>query len=256
MIEPLQALLRSLGPFETVMYCLARLVERASDGRMRFIRYSIVAQPVPSVTDACLLTGRLRVRAAHRGDPLLRALPRPASVLEERFQNGAECLLAEIDDRFAGCLWISQGRYREDEVRCDYLWEPRALGAWDFDVYVDPSYRMSRAFLRLWQTAHRNLSARGVRWTVSRISSFNPDSLAAHARLGARRIASASFLVCGPLQLALFRTKRQMHISLSRRSVPVMRIPLPVSDIEAQRSVSGAGEEPEQSTGTSRPPVR
>ena len=57
--------------------------------------------------------------------------------------------------QFAGFLWLQIPRYVEDEVRCVYEMEPAGAAAWDYDVYVEPDFRFGKAFVRLWDAAHR-----------------------------------------------------------------------------------------------------
>jgi hypothetical protein len=83
---------------------------------------------------------------------------------------------------------------------------------WDFDVYVAPEFRLGRLFARLWDFTNSELRAQGFRWTISRISAFNPESLAAHSRLGARRLGSAMFLVAGPLQVSFASLPPYVHV--------------------------------------------
>lgn len=225
-----------LGAYEGVLFVFSRAVERLSAGRVRLIRYHFVTQPVAADTTRSGTTGKLVVRRASMGDAAVGTLPRPAAVIDRRFRSGDVCFVAEIDRRLAGCLWLAEGRYVEDEVRCDYAWRPHADAAWDYDVYVTPEFRLSRAFVRLWEVAHRYLYAKGIRWTLSRISAFNPESLAAHRRLGARRIGVGTFLVLGPVQIACLSASPYFHISLSPTSRP--KLVLSLSRLDGQNSSS------------------
>src|SRR5690606_27821891 len=97
--------------------------------------------------------------------------------------------------------------------RCDFRLEPAELAAWDFDIYVAPEHRMGRTFARLWEGANSYLRARGVEWSMSRISAYNAGSFKSHARLGARVVGRASFLFLGPLQLAWMSVPPYAHLS-------------------------------------------
>lgn len=140
---------------------------------------------------------------------------------------GAVCLAAENRDRFIGFIWLKEVEYPEDEVRCNYLLEPRGVSAWDFDVYIDPAFRFGRTFVRLWDCANAWLRERGYRWSLSRISAFNPESIAAHDRLGTRRIGSAIFLRLGELQVAFLDRAPFVHVGWGGDQTPTLRLAAP-----------------------------
>jgi hypothetical protein len=208
---------RQLGWLNGTLHLLNAALTRATGGCVRVHKYYFIAQPVSTQP---LLAGRrgasIEVRQVGQSDPLLRAFPRPAWVMPYRYGQGAVCFAAFKDARCVGFLWILLGPYREDEVRCRYIPLPQGKAAWDFDVYVYREHRNSLVFLRMWDEANRYLAARGVRWSLSRISAFNPGSLASHARMGARRIGSAVFLSIGSLQISAASVPTRFSISKSR----------------------------------------
>ena len=97
---------------------------------------------------------------------------------------------------------------------------PAGQAAWDFDVYVDPEHRSGLGFARLWDEANGWLRRRGVAFSWSRISAFNPGSLASHARLGARVAGKATFFRLGPCQLMIASLPPYFHISWRRQDMP------------------------------------
>ncbi len=208
------------------IYLADQLLSRPTGGRCRLLKYYVVAQPVA----AGLLPGRrgdsIAVTEVFAGDPLLEALGRPAAVIRDRYAQGARCLAASKDGRFAGCIWFVVGPYEEDEVRCRF--EPLPLGqrAWDFDVFIAEPFRGTLVFPKLWTETAKLMQTLGVQQTLSRISAFKPESLAAHARLGARVIAQASFLKLWGLEIALMRDGNGRRLGLSIRPAgrPVMRL--------------------------------
>lgn len=220
-----------LGPKDGLLYLTSRCLEALSRGRARIIRYYFVAQPVPAA-------GARSVRANPRhpvtptapGDPVVAAFPRPQTVIANRFHNGDLCLTAHADGRFAGFLWLARNAYDEDEVRCRYELAVPAQSAWDYDVYVEPDFRIGRTFMRLWDAANQHLAADGVRWSFSRISAFNPVSMQAHGRLGIRRLVTATFLCLGPLQIAVTNTRPRLHLSWSASHRPTLRLHPPQDD--------------------------
>ncbi|MEX2455418.1 MAG: hypothetical protein WD470_11980 [Rhodospirillaceae bacterium] len=187
-------LVREFGFANAVLYLLGRVIRRVCP-RVFLYRYYIVAQPVPPGDLLPPRRGRaISVRELRPGDPAFAGLPLDETVLAFRFRQDVVCLGAFQEGTVIGCLWLAFGAFEEDEVRCIFALEPAATTAWDFDVYLRPEARLGFAFLRLWDEANRILRARGAIWSVSRISAFNPGSLASHRRMGAVRIASLTAL--------------------------------------------------------------
>lgn len=214
-------LAKTLGLGTAAWYAVARSLEAVTFGRLRLIGYRFVAQPVPEQGQVAPGRGSsIELRILQSDDPLVSQLPRPPAVVAQRFRDGARCLAAVKSDRIVGFLWYKEREYIEDEVRCCYRFDP-AVAVWDFDVYVDPEYRLGRLFARLWDFANCELRARRYRWTISRISAFNPESLAAHSRLGARRLGSAVFIVAGSLQVSFASFRPHLHLGWRDEMYPV-----------------------------------
>jgi GNAT superfamily N-acetyltransferase len=217
-----------LGLANGAIYLAGRLLQRLSADRARIIRYKLVAQPVPQTPSRPPRAAtKCRIRTINANDAVVSAFPRPPQVISRRFADGATCFVAEVGDRFAGFLWLARNAYEEDEVRCRFELFPPELCAWDFDVYVEPDFRIGRTFSRLWEAANAHLSAQGVLWSLSRISAFNPESLAAHRRLGIREVGMATFLVFGSVQLSLYGKAPFLSISSSPLRRPRFRLSPP-----------------------------
>jgi hypothetical protein len=218
-----------LGIVDGSLWATGRILSIASANRCRLYRYYFVAQPVPSTRLAPEHgpTG-IVLRKIEPGDPLVMQFPRPQSVIAERYRMGAVCLAAEKQGRFIGFIWLKQIEYPEDEVRCNYVLEPPGVSAWDFDVYIDPDFRFGRTFVRLWDFANAWLRGSGCHWSLSRISAFNSQSIAAHDRLGTRRIGSAIFLRFGRRsQLALLDRAPFVHVSWRDAHAPTVHLTAP-----------------------------
>ena len=205
-----------------------RLLQRLSGGRMGLYAYLVVAQPVGAWQGPALRADpRTVVREVTPGDPLVAAFPRPATVNRARFDAGGRCHVVTVDGTFAGHLWLSQGHYDEDEVRCRFLLPPAPACCWDYDVYIEPRFRVGRTMARLWQAVDRKLADQGFRWTLSRIARLNTASLLAHEHLGARKIASAMFLVAGPAQVMMASCAPWLHFSFRRGNRATLHLPAP-----------------------------
>lgn len=227
-IDSVRQTLAELGVANGLLYLLGRALQKASGNHAFIARYHFVAQPIPA--DAAPSTrpsAKSRVRLVGPDDPVVAAFPRPAHVIAQRFRDGATCFVAENDGEFAGYLWLARNAYEEDEVRCRYEFGPPALCAWDYDVFVAPRYRAGRTFARLWDAANAHLAAQGVRWSLSRISTFNAASMSAHQRLGIEKLSSATFVVLGPFQFALLPDAPYVRLDSALGRRPVIRLAAP-----------------------------
>lgn len=228
--------LAQLGWGRYILCLMSRVLARATGGWARLVCYQLVAQPTPGMPGRlCHYSGQSSiVRRIEATDPLVAQFPRPPEVIARRFNDGAICLAATSGERFAGFLWLAHGAYEEDEVRCRYELVESELSVWDFDVYVEPAFRMGRTFARLWDTANVYMAEKGVKWSFSRISLLNVESLSAHARLGLHRLFSAFFLCFGRVQIAVIGVPPFVHVSGSERSRPILRLRPPVTSSPAQ----------------------
>lgn len=226
LVDRLSSPLHTLGRRNGLWYLLSRALERGSGGRVRLIRYLLVAQPLPEGPPArALRDPGVTVREAGPGDPLLQHLPHPAAVIRGRFAQGARCLAVVRGADPMAFLWWTEGPYEEDEVRCRFEPAPEGEAVWDFDVFVFPHHRFGTAFARLWGEAGARLRQRGYRASCSRISAFNAASVASHRRLGARVTGMRTFLVLGPLQVSWGRGRPGFHVSLRDAARPRVRVP-------------------------------
>lgn len=230
-LQSLRRTLLQLGALDGMLYCTHRALMALSGGRLRMHRYYLVAQPVasggPSAGRKSLKT---TVRLITADDPVVAQFPRPAEVLARRFEQRPSCFVAQSGECFIGFLWLAFDAYEEDEVRCRYELAAPERSAWDYDVYVEPAHRLGRCFARLWDAANAHLSERGIEWSMSRISAFNPDSLAAHRGFGVKKLFSATFLTLGSLQLMLSGAAPFVHFSAGEDARPTLRLALPERD--------------------------
>jgi len=208
-----RVLFAELGLWNASLYGAAYLLRRISS-RANIYKYALVAQ---AVRQEPLLPGRrhrgFTVRQISEAEYDLNWFPRPPAIIHSRYRQGAVCLVAFKDDAAIGCVWLSLGPYLEDEVRCFFVPQPANLAAWDFDVYLDPAYRATRAFACLWDAANAWLCDQGALWTMSRINAFNFRSLRSHQRLGAQQVGTALFICLGICQILLTTVRPYLHIS-------------------------------------------
>jgi hypothetical protein len=181
--------------------------------------YRFLAQPMRAQARLAPRRGQLfAFDLLHSARPVLAALGRPQAVLEQRFAQGAQCLVALREAELAGCIWFVHGCYREDEVRVDYLLPPDCV--WDFDVFVAPRERLGFLFARQWDALDALLHPKGTRYSISRVNALNHHSLASHRSLGALDRGWAVFICLGSAQLML--SSLPPHVGLGGR--PCLRL--------------------------------
>jgi hypothetical protein len=229
--EKISSAIRTFGVFDGALYSLDRFLGQV--GGPRIFRYYLVAQPVPPLCGNEKLMAGVAARFLAPGDPALALFPLTPEVLRYRFEQGALCLGVWRKDALLGCFWMVQGAYLEDEVRCRFLPVPQG-SVWDFDVYLLPQHRLGRGFVQLWEAAFAHMRAIGAGWSISRISGFNPRSLASHRAMGARIVGSVTYLKGKNRQLMIGNRPPFLHYSGKGGKAPALRVkaPAPVSPEE------------------------
>lgn len=209
---------KEFGPLAGLLYAIDRLLSALSPG-LRLFAYDLMVQPIAG---APLLERRsgssLLVRQIQAGDAELAQMPVPPAVIQARQEQDATCLGVFKQGTMIGYMWFCERRYREDEVRCDYLLEPAAQSVFDYDFYILPQHRMGRGFAALWDGANQHLGARGMRFTFSRVSRFNTASRRAHQHLGAVRVGRVAFLRLWSAQLMAATVHPYAHLSITERA--------------------------------------
>ena len=201
--QRLNFLVRELGVSTALLYLLDRLFRRISS-TCGLYYYLFVAQPLAAQPRLPPTRGKsFTFRLLQAPEPVLNRLDRPTAVINERFIQGAQCLVATKNDLLVGCIWFIRGAYLEDEVRVDYLLPPDSHCVWDFDVFVAESERLGFLFAKQWDAFDALLKPQGIRYTVSRINAFNQRSIASHRSLGAKDCGRALFLRLGQFQWML-----------------------------------------------------
>lgn len=225
----------AIGPADTSLYALSRLLWKISFGRVRLIKYYLMSQPVPPGELTPARRGRaILVSEGHPLEALQVPFGRPEEVIQRRLAFGCRFLLARKGTELVGFQWFTLEDYPEDEVRCLFRLRPGSHCAWDFDVFVKPEARSQPVFTRLWDACNAILRDEDVRRTLSRIDAFNQRSRQAHRRLGAAPVGWCAFLVAGRLQLSLFSGRPWIHLSTTTARVPE----LVVSDLGRSRGES------------------
>lgn len=209
---------KQLGIAGWTTYAVDRLLGRITRGRGGFHVLRFYVQPVPEMPDFAAKPGdaiHIAPIAPDTVDPA--AFGRPLEAIADRFGDGSVCIAALKDKELIGFMWLQAGMLRERIVRCHMHALPAGRVEWDYDFFIEPRYRFGRLFGRLWQVAAQSLRDRNVEATVSWVKLGNRASEQAHARLGARPIGWAVFLVLFGHQLMV--TSMRPRIAYSRPGV-------------------------------------
>ena len=209
--------LRTIGLTNATIYWLDRSLGKLTAGKLRVIKYYFLVQPLSSEIFSTR-GGSYSFSLATPSDYSTIEFPRPSHIIDERVRNGYQCIIARKNDKLVAFLWYNARFYLEDEVRCKYLLGCPDNSVWDFDVYIDPKYRLGRLFSQLWAFTSEHLQNNGIDWSFSRVHAYNHSSLGAHSKLGAETIGWASFLVVGPLQLSISTHKPRIQLGLRTHS--------------------------------------
>ena len=223
-LDNIRSSIKELGALNYALYCLDISLNRLSRGRIRIIKYYFYSQPVnpdPIVKNTDKRS--IKIFRIDRSDEIVQQFPRPAPVIHSRYDQKSICYAAIKEGRFVGYIWFTEGPYLEDEVKCRFSPIPEGQAAWDYDIYIEPKYRLGLAFQMLWDAANMHLYKNGFRWSNSRISAYNSTSMQVHKKLGAIRVGSASFVVIGTLQLVISSIFPRLQISIT--SLPQLKIP-------------------------------
>ncbi len=221
LIQRIHQLLLNFGWLNASIYLLGWLLDRISQNRVRIYKYYLVIQPVHK--KPFLSPGRgtnIKIRLIDKEDEIIHQFPRPFKVIQDRFKNGAKCLVAFKDQQFIGFIWLTFDGYQEDEVRASFIPSPIDNTAWDFDIYIKPDFRLGMTFARLWDEANIFMLMNKRNWTYSRVSAFNTESLKSHAYLGAKSFGSALFFCTTKWQITIASVFPYFHFSLHNDSKP------------------------------------
>ena len=207
---------REFGLFTGLLYGIDRFLQGLS-ANLRLYAYEIMVQPI---TDRPLLPARLakrlEIREIKEGDPEVLLMPARPDIKESRFRQNAICLGAFQNEQFIGYMWFCFREYEEDEVRCTFVLNPEAEAVFDFDLYIFPEHRLGLGFVGIWNGANQFLSARGIKYTYSRLTQFNVASRRAHDHLGWKRVGRTVFFQAWCVEVMAATVFPYVHVSLTR----------------------------------------
>jgi hypothetical protein len=168
-----------LGLAGVASYATARLLVRYD--WVQYARYAVIAVPVDTLPD---MPKGYRVAPLDAGALSDLTIDAPADVQADRFAQGMTCLGAyNAKDVLVGVIWVAPHGIIETDVQLAFTIPSTC--SWDTGLWIDPRYRLSRAFAALWAGAAMWMRDAGKRWSISRIADYNLASTLSHRRLGA-----------------------------------------------------------------------
>jgi hypothetical protein len=219
---------KAYGLLDGLLYLFNRFSARFLGKVLHVTRYQFLALPTNSVIPVPRRLGQ-SIETRYLGAAEIEALrlPRPTNVIQSRFRQGSSCLGAFKGDQFLGFIWLQESSLLEDEVRCRYILPIRGHCVWDYDLYIDPAFRNTGAFLKLWLDTVTILKSTQKHWSLSRVSVFAPNSLRAHIRMGAQPVGQAGFISLFRLQIMAASLPPYFHISWDSARIPNLKMRAP-----------------------------
>lgn len=110
----------------------------------------------------------------------------PAELVAQRFARGDLAYIGELDGRMLAHSWFHRGPEPFDEDAPIFpRWDVPTDAYWSYHAYTVPEARTSGVFVKLFQTALRELlTDRGAARVRCRVKAANAPSVALHERFG------------------------------------------------------------------------
>lgn len=184
-MKRIKSLIQQLGYIAAVSYITSRVLDKLFGIYVHHVKF--YSQPTSSALRVPeSKSSRYDFSWINQPEQILDELQRPQKVIEDRFKQGSQCLIAKQNNAFQGCLWLVQSTYIEDQFRATYHFPDNAV--WDYDVYITPKKRFSVLFAAMWDSADSWMKQHNFVSSLSRISAYNPQSVRSHESAGAKQI--------------------------------------------------------------------
>jgi hypothetical protein len=193
----------------------ARLWPAVSVHHERFYELTCAPKQFRGLRDLC-------VRLATPDDaPTLTALDAtPPALVAERFARGNLAYVCELDGRMLAHAWFHRGpRPFDEDTPLFPRWDVPADAYWSFNAYTIPEARTSGVFVKMFQTALRDLLLdRGAARVRCRVKVANLPSVALHERLGFVQLGTLIALTLPGARLLSWRGGGQVRRWIERRN--------------------------------------
>ncbi len=203
------------------VYVLKRLLHSVTTkASIQFVYlYSVPVEFDRKIKLPAFMKKNFKILLLQQDNEMLHCLPLSQKTIDYRFKQNAVCLLILKKGKPIGYFWLILKLYQEDIMYLDI--HLKAESAWDFDLWVHEDYRLSSAFMLLWEAALEYFAERGVKSIYSRISTTNNNSVQVHSKLGGRIISKLLFFRVGAIEFLLDFGKRRMsiHTPLRRKKL-------------------------------------
>lgn len=231
--------IRHMGFVGWAAYALDRALQRTTGGSIRFNVIHFYFQPSDSADlPAAKPSDSMRVGpiAPCQADP--GAFERRPEVIAERFRSGSTCIAALKGEELLGFMWLQFGSMYAPDLRLKLDIGNRADLAWDYDMFIQPKYRLGKVFGRLWAGANEELRKRGCIGTLSGVLIENGGSARAHVRLGARRIGWLAMICIGRTRINISSLRPWISLSRPDRQ-PTLRFGAALQRLESEAGSPG-----------------
>jgi GNAT superfamily N-acetyltransferase len=201
----------------------ARLSPAISIGHERFYQLAAPPKQFRGLRDLAVRTAGLADAAALAG---LDGTPQWR--FAERFARGDLAYVCEHEGRLLAQSWFHRGPAPFDEDMPQFpRWDVPADTFWSYHAYTRPEARASGVFVKLFQTALRELLLdRGAARVRCRVKIANAPSVALHERLGFTEIGTLVALNVPGARVLSWRGSGRARSWVERRSgASVMALP-------------------------------
>lgn len=171
--------LKMLGVAGVLSYAIARFAAKA--GVVGYRRFILVSVPVGGMPE---MPRGFETRLLSAAELRNHVIDVPEDAQHARFAQGLTCLGAfNGQGALVGVNWVGVDDFTESEVHVRFAL-PAGCG-WDCGLWIEPRYRLGRAFAALWAGTADWMQANSRSASISWIADYNLPSLLSHRRMGA-----------------------------------------------------------------------
>lgn len=207
-----------MGKVNAILYIFSRLLCRVSQG-ISLNRYYIFAFPAKekggeNFRFCAPYTFRLITNSVELEQDRLSQYE-----IRNRLDAGDKCFACFKNNILVAYLWINRSGYKEINDKSFFELDDDGL-VWDYDIFVLPEFRSGFAFGCIWNEYIKYLKKQDVKYSLSRVSVFNYQSIRSHKSLGAEVLFSVAYLRVYRCQISLSTVFPYVYISVGHGMMP------------------------------------